>query len=258
MHRALITGGTSGIGAAFARALARRGVDLVLVARDQTRLDAVASEVAAAYGVHVETMSADLSDRSAVDRVVARIESDHDPVDFFVCNAGFSLRDDLLARDVSGHDLGFEVMVRAVFVLAGAAGRAMSARGRGWIVITSSTSGYVTQNNYSAVKAWTTNYSEALHNRLRGTGVQVTALCPGWVRTEFHARAGISGTSIPSFLWMDPDRVVEECLADVARGKVISIPGRRYKVMIALLRHAPRRLVRKLSAKLSDRRARER
>ncbi|NMA77293.1 MAG: SDR family NAD(P)-dependent oxidoreductase [Actinomycetales bacterium] len=257
MHRALITGGTAGIGAAFARAFAGRGTALVLVARNPERLDETAAQFRREYGVEVETLVADLSDREAQQRVADRLESSTDPVDVFVNNAGFSVKSSLLEEDLSQHDLGFEVMIRAVLKLGGAAGRAMRERGRGWIINVGSVSALVTQNNYSAIKAWVGNYSESLGVQLAGTGVQVTALMPGWVRTEFHSRAGIKGSSIPGVLWLDADRLVEDCLRDVARGKPVSIPSKRWKLIAAVLRMTPRGLVAWLSALLSHRRKRE-
>lgn len=257
MHRALITGGTAGIGAAFARAFAGRGTSLVLVARDPARLEESAQTLRREHGVEVETMVADLSDRDAQQKVADRLESETDPVDVFVNNAGFSVRSSLLDPDLTQHDLGFEVMIRAVLKLGGAAGRAMSARGHGWIINVGSVSALVTQNNYSAIKAWVGNYSESLGVQLAGTGVKVAALMPGWVRTEFHSRAGIKGSSIPGVLWLDADRLVEDCLRDVARGKPVSIPSKRWKLISAVLRTTPRGLVARLSALLSHRRNRE-
>ena len=257
MHRALITGGTAGIGAAFARAFAGRGSAIVLVARDPDRLEETAAQLRREHGVEVETIAADLADREAQQRVADRLESDVDPVDVLVNNAGFSVRAGLLDEDLTPHDLGFEVMIRAVLKLGGAAGRGMRRRGRGWIINVGSVSALVTQNNYSAIKAWVGNYSESLGVQLAGTGVQVTALMPGWVRTEFHTRAGIKGSSIPGVLWLDADRLVEDCLRDVARGKPVSIPSKRWKLIAAVLRGTPRGLVARLSALLSHRRNRE-
>ncbi|PWH07928.1 short-chain dehydrogenase [Brachybacterium endophyticum] len=259
MHRALITGGTAGIGAAFARAFARRGVDLVLVARDPSRLADFATEVRDTYGVEVETLVADLSDREDQQKVADRLENSDGPaVDVLVNNAGFSVRASLLDPDLDEHDRGFEVMQRAVLKLGGAAGRAMRERGQGWIINIASVSAFITQNNYTAIKAWVTNFSESLSVQLEGTGVLVTALTPGWVRTEFHERAGIRGSSIPDFLWLDADELVEECLRDVARGKPVSIPGGRWKLITAVLRTTPRPLVHRISSLLSSRRSKER
>ena len=259
MNVALITGGTAGIGAAFARAFARRGVSLVLVARDPDTLESSAEQLRADYGVHVETIAADLADRDAQARVAARIEEtgSEPDIDIVVNNAGFSVRSSLLSQDVTEHDRGFEVMQRAVLIIGGAAARAMKHRGRGWIINVCSVSAGLTQNNYTAIKAWTQNYSEALSVQTAGTGVSVTALVPGWVRTEFHSRAGIAGTSIPDLLWMDADMLVEGCLRDVARGKRISVPQLRWKMISSTLRVLPRPAIHRLSALLTSRRQQE-
>lgn len=258
MLTALVTGGTSGIGAAFAEALARRGHALVLVARDTERLERTAARLRTDHRVPVEVLTADLSDRADVDRVADRVQDPGRPVDVLVNNAGFSVKKPLTDPDTDAHDRAFEVMCRAVLVLSSAAGRAMSARGSGWILNVSSTAGLVTMGSYSAIKAYTTAFTEALAVELRGTGVRVTALLPGWVRTEFHERAGISGSSIPSFMWLTPERVVEEALDDVARGRVISVPTRRYRLLALFLRHLPRSAVRSISGLVASARQKER
>lgn len=252
MTTALVTGGTSGIGAAFARALAARGHDLVLVARDVDRLEASATELRSAHHVAVELLPADLSSREDTQRVAERLSSVTDPIEILVNNAGFGIQARLLAEDTGPHERAFDVMVRAVLILAGTAGRAMKTRGTGTIVNVSSTAGYVTMGNYSAIKAWVTVYSEGLANELRGSGVSVTALCPGWVRTEFHERAAIGTSKIPDAMWLEADDLVEQCLRDVAAGKVISIPSKRYGVLIGAARLAPRRLIRAVSRALSS------
>ncbi|GAB3402221.1 SDR family NAD(P)-dependent oxidoreductase [Schumannella luteola] len=251
MVTALVTGGTSGIGAAFARALARRGSDLVLVARDATRLEEMADELRA-LGRQVEVLPADLSNRADVDRVAARLEDAERPIEVLVNNAGFSVHTALTSRSVEDHDRAFEVMVRAVLVLGGAAGRAMRARGHGRILNVSSTAGFVTMGGYSAIKAWVTSYTEGLANELHGTGVTVTALCPGWVHTEFHSRAGIAKSSIPNFLWLDAEPLVETALRDAARGRVISLPSVRYRLLIWFARHLPKSTIRAVSRKISS------
>ena len=252
MATALVTGGTSGIGAAFARALAARGDDLVLVARDAERLASMATEITDRFAVQVEVMAADLSQREDVERVAARLASTEQPVELLVNNAGFQPATTLTAADLSAQERAIEVMVRAVLMLGGAAGRAMRDRGRGAIINVSSTSGYIAMDGYSAVKAWARTYSEALAVELAGTGVTVTALCPGWVRTEFHQRARIKVAKIPESLWLDADDVVAEGLRDSARGRVVSIPSRRYKVLMFLTQHVPRSLVRAVSARISS------
>jgi short-subunit dehydrogenase len=252
MPTALVTGGTSGIGAAFARQLAARGDDLVLVARDTARLESSAAALREAYGVQVEVLPADLGERDDVLRVAARLTDADRPVDLLVNNAGFGVHHRLTDPDPGPHEHAIDVMIRAVLVLGGAAGRAMRERGHGAIVNVASTAGFMAMGSYSAVKAWAMTYSESLANELAGTGVTVTALAPGWVRTEFHQRAEITTSSIPAPLWLDADALVAECLADVARGKVVSIPSKRYRVLMWAVRHAPRSAVRTASRKLSS------
>jgi len=251
---ALITGGTSGIGAEFARQLAARGDDLVLVARDPDRLAETATELKERYGVAVETISADLGVREEVLPIAARLASTEQPVDMLVNNAGFGLRKSLVTDDTAAIEYGIDVMIRAVLILAGAAGQAMRARGRGQIINVSSTAGFIAMSGYSAIKAWVTTYSEALAGELAPHGVTVTALCPGYVRTEFHQRASIRTGSITGFMWVDLDEVVTEALADVAKGKVISIPTRRFQVMIFAARHFPRSAVRAVSRRMAAKR----
>lgn len=251
MATALITGGTSGIGAACARELAATGWDLVLVARDAERLASTAASIHAASGIRVETLQADLADRVDVARVVARIESTEHPLDLVVNNAGFGVHTPLTASDTSHHEHAFEVMCRAVLVLGGAAGRAMRGRG-GAIINISSLQTYLATGSYAAMKAWVTAYSQSLSVELRGTGVAVTAVLPGWVRTEWHERSGVKRSSLPGFLWIEPETVARVALRDSRRGRVISIPTVRYRVLGWFARHLPLRTVRWISASLAS------
>jgi len=255
MGTALVTGGTSGIGAEFARQLAGRGHDLVLVARDTSRLDAMAAELRA-RGRSVEILVADLADPAGTDRVAARLADPAHPIDVFVNNAGFRVSSPLSSPDLAEHDRALNVMVRAVLVLGGAAAKAMRARATGAIVNVASINGQLTLSGYSAIKAWVRVYSESLSNELRGSGVTVTALMPGWVRTEFHQRAGTTKGEagrggIPDFLWLEPEALVRLCLRDVDRGRVISIPTIRYKFLSWLVKHLPDATVRWVSRGIS-------
>jgi uncharacterized protein len=252
MATALITGGTSGIGSAFARALAARGDDLVLVARDADRLSETATDLKERYAVSVETIAADLAVRSDVVGIAERLTSVERPIDLLVNNAGFGVRVRLTAADTTPHEHAIDVMIRAVLMLSAAAGRAMRQRGAGTIINVSSTAGFVAMGGYSAIKSWVTSYTEGLANELHGTGVKVVALCPGWVRTEFHERANINISSIPPFLWLDADRLVADCLDDAAGGKVISIPSKRYKVLMTICEHLPHRAMRAVSRKMTS------
>lgn len=251
MATALVTGGTAGIGNAFANELAARGYDLVLVARDADRLAQAQTELTARHGVAVEVLAADLSDRADLLRVRDRVESADQPVDILVNNAGFGLHSDLLDPDYAVQERALDVMCLAVLVLGGAAGRAMRERGHGQIINVSSTSGVIMTGNYSAVKAWVTSYSQSLGIQLSGTGVTVTALCPGWVKTEFHERAGIKSSNLPPFVWIKPTTLVTEALDDAAKGKFISIPTFKWKVAMAVAKVLPLSALRALSARLS-------
>ena len=255
MGIALVTGGTSGIGAEFARQLAARGHDLILVARDRERLDAMAAELGV-DGRTVETIAADLSKPKDTDRVAKRLADTAKPVDILVNNAGYGLKTKLLAPDIAEHDDAYAVMVRAVWVLSAAVAPGMKKRGHGAIINVASIAGQLSMGGYSAMKAWVLTYSESLANELHGSGVTVTALMPGWVRTEFHQRASIRSTSIPNSLWLDAEYLVRECLRDVDKGKVVSMPSIRYQPLSWFARHLPRSTVRSISRRISLSRSR--
>ncbi|NQX13139.1 SDR family NAD(P)-dependent oxidoreductase [Microbacteriaceae bacterium VKM Ac-2855] len=254
MTTALITGATSGIGAAFARALAKRGHRLVLVARDAQRLQQRAAEFEALGSPHVETITADLGDRGDQERVRMRVADPVHPIDVLVNNAGFAIPGSAARPDIAGHDHALEVMVRTVYLLSGAAAESMTARGRGVIVNVSSIAGYVQLGPYSAAKAWMTSFTESLAVELRGTGVRAAALCPGWVRTEFHERGDVATASIPSFMWIEQDRLVEECLRDIARGAVISVPTKRFTAVALAAKYLPGPWLRRACAEVLRRR----
>lgn len=251
MPIALVTGGTAGIGAAFARELAARGYDLVLVARTASRLEDVAEELRA-QGRDVETIVADLGEQAELDRVVARLADATRPVDMLVNNAGYGMKSALADPDLAEAAHANAVMMHAPLVLAAAVVPGMRERGHGAIINVASVAGYTSMGLYSAIKAWMRVYSESLANALHGTGVTVTALLPGWVRTEFHDRAEIRTSAIPGPLWLSSDFLVKACLKDVARGRAVSIPSARYRVLSWLLRHLPPRTVRWVSRRLSS------
>jgi len=252
MALALVTGGTAGIGHAFAVELASRGWDLVLVARDTARLETVAEELRTRFGHKAETITADLAVRADMLRVADRLECTESPIEMLVNNAGFGIHASLLDKDFSIQETALDVMCLSVLVLSGAAGRAMSARGHGSIINIGSSSGIITTGNYSAVKAWVNTYTEGLANELRGTGVTVTAVLPGWVHTEFHQRAGINASKLPDLVWLQADDIAREALDDNAHGKVISVPSMRWNAAYWIGRHLPRSAIRSLSRKLSN------
>ena len=246
---ALITGPTSGLGAGYARRFARDGYDLVLVARDVDRLVDLAAELRAAHRIDVEVLPADLSEAGDRDKVCARLAAG---VQVLVNNAGFGTSGEFGYAEPALLQRQLDVNVTAVMHLTRAALPPMLAARKGSVINIASVAGLLSGrgSTYSASKAWVVSFSEGLANGLTGTGVGVHAVCPGFVRTEFHQRAGIDMASIPGPLWLSVDDVVDESLADVAKGTVVSIPGVQYKVLTTAGRLVPRRLVRELTKRI--------
>lgn len=244
MSTALVTGASAGIGRALAERLARDGSHLVLVARDRARLERLAADLEAAHGIRTEVLVADLADRAQTQSVCDRLADPDRPVDLLVNNAGLGQATAFLDNEVRAEEAALDVMVRAVALTCHAAGRAMRERGRGAILNVSSVASFIANGSYSAEKAFVTVFSEALASELAGTGVTVTALCPGLTRTEFHDRARMKVSALPGWLWLDADTVAQQALADVAAGKVVSVPGAQWKVLTAVIRALPRPLVR--------------
>lgn len=239
MGTAVVTGATAGIGLAFARALARRGDDLVLVARDEPRLDRVAAKLTAEHGVGARVLATDLATDAGTGRVTAALTDPTAPVDLLVNNAGFGTRTDFLDAPIADEDSSLDVLVRAPMRLCHAALPGMRERRHGAIVNVSSVAGFLPRGTYGAHKAWLTGFSRWLDVTYGGDGVRVMALCPGLVRTEFHQRMGADLSGIPGWMWLDADRVVRDALADLARGVRVSVPSRRYQLMMRLARVAP-------------------
>jgi AhpD family alkylhydroperoxidase len=242
---ALITGASSGIGEAYARALARDGYALILVARREARLQALAEELTRQYHVLAEVLVADLADPAGVARVEARIAATR-TLTFLVNNAGFGIRGTFVENDIAKHEAMIRVHVNASVRLTRAALPVMLARDCGAIVNVASfvaffpVTGSVT---YSATKAYLKSFTEALHQELFGTGVRVQALCPGFTRTEFQKAGKIDEEGIPSFAWMSADSVVTQSLRDLDNGQVISVPGAGYRLLAILSNLIPRGLL---------------
>jgi short-subunit dehydrogenase len=236
---ALVTGATAGIGLSFAHQLAGRGHDLVLVARDAARLEGVADDLGSTYGVDVETLVADLVVRDQLATVEARLRDDTRPVRLLVNNAGFGLKHRFLHNDVEAEQAMLDVLVTAVMRLSHAALGGMVERGDGGVINVSSVGAFLPRGSYAAAKAWVTSFSQWAAHEYRPAGVRVMALCPGFTKTEMHQRMQVRrGTG---FMWLDPEFVVRRALADFGRGRVLSVPGLQYKVIVAGARLIPSR-----------------
>ncbi len=248
MGTALVTGGTSGIGLTFAETLAARGHDLCLVARDEERLREVADRLQQ-QRVDVEMIVADLSNRADLARVEERLRDRDQPVEILVNNAGFGVPQRFVGGDLEAEQQMLDVLVTAVMRLTHAAVPGMVDRGTGAIINVSSVASWITGGTYSASKSWVTVFSESLSIELAGTGVHVVAVCPGFTHTEFHQRAGMQMQSLPEWMWLDAQDVVDTALSDVRRGRPISVAGPQYKVLSLAAQYLPRPLVRAVGAR---------
>jgi short-subunit dehydrogenase len=252
---ALVTGASSGIGEQFARTLATSGTDLVVVARRQERLRELAGQLESAHGVTVEVLPADLTDAAQRAAVEVRLADRDRPVDLLVNNAGLGTYGPFIDQDVDREDAEIQLNVVAVTRLAHAALPAMVARGHGGVVNVASVAGFqpLAYNAvYSATKAYVLRLSEALHEELRGTGVHVTALCPGFVRTEFQDTADVE-RGVPRPVWLDPADVVTAGLDAVDRDQAVAVPGLGYKLLTTASRIGPRSVVRRIGGAVARR-----
>ena len=244
MATALVTGPTSGIGRGFARRLASDGYDLVVVARDVDRLRELSSEVES-YGVRCEVLPADVGDRDQLATVEARLADSERPIDVLVNNAGFGVGERFVGGDLQRQQAVIDVMITPVMRLSHAVLPSMVQRGTGSVVNISSVASFLPFGTYSAAKSWVTVFTQGLATELDGTDVRAMALCPGFVRTEFHERAGIELDRSSDTWWLEVDDVVQQAMSDLQRGKTISIPGRAYKAMVAGTHLLPREALRR-------------
>ncbi|MFF2844960.1 SDR family NAD(P)-dependent oxidoreductase [Streptomyces sp. NPDC058001] len=249
MTTALITGSTAGIGAAFARRLAADGHDLVLVARDTERLRDQATELHDRHRVEAEVLTADLSTDAGIEAVATRLTDPRRPVDLLVNNAGFGNKGRYLEVPLEDELTMLKVHCEAVLRLTSAATGAMRERRRGSVINLASVAAFVPRGTYGASKAWVVQFTQGVAKDLAGTGVRLMVLCPGFVRTEFHQRAGMGTDNIPKWMWLDADKVVTAALSDLTRGKTVSIPDPRYKALMGVAKVTPRSLLTGVTSK---------
>lgn len=252
MPTALVTGATAGIGAAFTRHLAAAGYRLVIVARDEARLESSRVALLSFGAPEVEVIAADLTIPEQRAMVATRLTAD--PVDLLINNAGIGLGKDFLVATEAELLEQIEINVTAVTLLARAALPGMVERGSGGVINVASVAGLIPGRGttYAGSKAFVISLSEGLAMSLVGTGVRVQALCPGFVRTEFHERAAIDMSAIKPGLYVDIDTLVVTSLADLRANRIVSVPGSLYRVLAIAVRLFPRRLVRNAAAKVNN------
>jgi hypothetical protein len=245
----MITGATAGLGAEFARSLAARGSNLVLVARDAGRLDDAARRLRRAHGITVEVLPADLLEDGGLDRVTARLTGDAVPITTLINNAGYGLRQAFAENPFEEERRHLRIHVEVPLALTHAVLGGMRQRGSGHIINVASVAGFVPRGTYGAAKAAMISFSRWANLAYGKEGITVTALCPGFVHTEFHDRMGLDKSTIPAWMWLNAEQVVAEGLRDAAAGKAVSVPSVKYKALAAIARALPSRLAAALAAR---------
>ena len=246
MATALVTGATSGIGLAYARLLASEGFDLVIVARDLPRLNKLAKELSKVNKIKVQTLKADLTKPAQLAKVESRLANKVSPIAVLINNAGFGIKQSFIDSDLKREQELLDVLVTAPMRLTHAVLPTMIKQDNGIIVNVSSIASWIAGGTYSAAKSYLTVFSEYLNNELKGTRIKVSALCPGFTRTEFHERGKMRMSGLPNFMWLDADKLVAKSWKDANRNRSVSVPGLQYKILAIIAQYAPRPLVRKI------------
>lgn len=252
---ALVTGASSGIGAEIARALAARGHGVTLTARREERLLELASELTDRHGVRAGVVAADIGEAEGRERLAADLQRLELEVDVLVNNAGFGHTGDFVDAERERQVAMVALNCEAVVDLTARFVPAMVANGAGAVVNIASTAAFqplAGTATYAATKAFVLSFSEAVHSELKGTGVTVTAVCPGPVRTEFAEQAGIAGAEerTPGLIWMSAEDLAEQAVEAAEKGKRAVVPGILNHAGSLLGRHSPRRFSLPLSRRL--------
>ncbi|CAB4635925.1 unannotated protein [freshwater metagenome] len=248
---ALVTGATAGIGESFTRLLASKGFNIALVARDEARLHERAAALREKYGVQTFVLPADLATAQGCAAVEDYLQEFD--IEVLINNAGFGINKAFTASDLKAEQDLLDVLVRTPMRLMHVILPKMKARNSGTIINVSSVASFIAGGTYSASKSYLTVLSESLHTEVRDTHVKISALCPGFTRTEFHQRGRMKMKGLPDFMWLDSDQLVAASWSDAQSGKAVSIPGWQYKILIALISLAPRSAVRKIGMNLRKR-----
>jgi len=241
---ALVTGATVGIGESFTRLLAQNGYNIVLVARDLPRLHERAKGLESNFGIETKVIQADLATDAGCKTIEDFITNNQ--IDVLINNAGFGLNKAFTMSQLDAEQQMLDVLVRTPMRLMHVALPAMKERNKGVIINVSSVAGWIAGGTYSASKSYLTVLTESLHTELSSTNVKVSALCPGFTRTEFHQRGGMSMKGLPAFMWLNADKLVANAWKDAVAGKAVSVPGWQYQLLTFLMRNIPRSLVRKV------------
>ena len=241
---ALVTGATVGIGESFTRLLAKNGYNIVLVARDLPRLQERAKSLESTFGIATKVIQADLATDAGCKSIEDFIANNQ--INVLINNAGFGLNKAFTMSQLDAEQQMLDVLVRTPMRLMHVALPGMKERNKGVIINVSSVAGWIAGGTYSASKSYLTVLSESLHTELAATNVKISALCPGFTRTEFHQRGGMSMKGLPAFLWLNSDKLVTTAWKEAIAGKAVSVPGWQYQLLTFLMRNAPRSLVRKI------------
>lgn len=241
---ALVTGATAGIGESFTRLLAENNYNVVLVARDLPRLQERAQGLEAKYQVQTHCIQADLSTDAGCSEVERYIANNQ--IDVLINNAGFGINKAFTVSELEEEQKLLDVLVRTPMRLMHVALPLMKQRDRGVVINVSSVAGFIAGGTYSASKSYLTVLTESMHTELAGTNVKISALCPGFTRTEFHQRGRMSMKGLPSFMWLDSDELVAQAWRDALKGEAISIPGWQYRLLVFVIQRLPRSIVRKV------------
>jgi len=228
--------------------LAENNYNIVLVARDMPRLQERARELEAKFRVETHIIQADLSTDAGCAVVEQYIANNQ--VDVLINNAGFGLNKAFTMSDIDAEQQMFDVLVRTPMRLMHVALPLMKQRNKGVIINVSSVAGFIAGGTYSAAKSYLTVLSESLHTELAGTNIKISALCPGFTRTEFHQRGRMSMKGLPSFMWLDSDKLVAKAWSDALKGEAVSIPGWQYQLLVFVIQTLPRSIIRKVGMNL--------